>query len=53
MGLRTSYLLWGYSSDPLTNVVEVYMSQLRKKLGDGKDERLIYTVRGFGYKIES
>ncbi len=45
--------VWGYSSDPLTNVVEVCMSQLRKKLGGGKDERLIHTVRGFGYKIEA
>ncbi len=45
--------VWGYSSDPLTNVVEVCMSQLRKKLGDGDDQRLIHTVRGFGYKIEA
>jgi len=43
--------VWGYTSDPLTNVVEVYIRQLRKKIDVDEDEPLIQTVRGFGYKI--
>ena len=43
--------VWGYTSDPLTNVVEVYIRQLRKKIDIDGDEPLILTVRGFGYKI--
>ncbi|MGI9504102.1 MAG: response regulator transcription factor [Geminicoccaceae bacterium] len=43
--------VWGYTSDPLTNVVEVYIRQLRKKVDTDDNEPLIQTVRGFGYKI--
>jgi DNA-binding response OmpR family regulator len=43
--------VWGYTSDPLTNVVEVYIRQLRKKIDAIGDDPLIQTVRGFGYKI--
>jgi len=43
--------VWGYTSDPLTNVVEVYIRQLRKKIDIDDDNPLIQTVRGFGYKI--
>jgi two-component system, OmpR family, response regulator len=42
---------WGYSKHPLTNVVEVYIRQLRRKVDQGASEQLIQTVRGFGYKI--
>lgn len=43
--------VWGYTSDPLTNVVEVYIRQLRRKIDSDGDVPLIQTVRGFGYKI--
>jgi two-component system, OmpR family, response regulator len=43
--------VWGCSSHPLTNVVEVYIRQLRRKLDQGAPESLIQTVRGFGYKV--
>jgi DNA-binding response OmpR family regulator len=43
--------VWGYASDPLTNVVEVYIRQLRRKVDDGHDVALIRTVRGFGYTV--
>jgi two-component system, OmpR family, response regulator len=43
--------VWGYTADPLTNVVEVYIRQLRRKIDDGAEPPLIHTVRGFGYKI--
>lgn len=43
--------VWGVSVDPLTNVVDVYIGKLRKKI-DGDDETpLIKTVRGRGYRM--
>ncbi len=52
---RTQILeqVWGYSKHPLTNVVEVYIRQLRRKVDQGAPEPLIQTVRGFGYKIRT
>ena len=44
--------VWGYSSDPLTNVVDVYIRQLRRKIDDDYDVKLLKTVRGYGYKME-
>lgn len=41
--------VWSVSEDPLTNVIEVYVSRLRKKLGPCGG--LITTVRGVGYKM--
>jgi DNA-binding response OmpR family regulator len=40
-------LVWGYDFDPGSNVVEVYVRALRKKLG----EDAIETVRGMGYRL--
>jgi DNA-binding response OmpR family regulator len=41
--------VWGYAFDPGTNVVKVYVSSLRKKLGDD----VIETVRGVGYRLRT
>ncbi len=40
--------VWGYDYDPGSNVVDVYVGYLRKKLGE---ERIV-TVRGMGYRLE-
>ncbi|MFC4563078.1 response regulator transcription factor [Nocardiopsis mangrovi] len=40
-------LVWGYDFDGASNVVEVYVSQLRRKLGAERIE----TVRGVGYRL--
>jgi two-component system, OmpR family, response regulator len=45
--------VWGYSADPLTNVVDVYIRQLRRKIDDSFDLKLLKTVRGFGYKLDA
>lgn len=39
--------VWGYFHDPTTNLVNVYIASLRRKLG----AEVIETVRGFGYRI--
>lgn len=43
--------VWGYSKDPLTNVVDVYIARLRKKIMQPGASPLIETVRGYGYRI--
>lgn len=40
--------VWGANADPLTNVVDVYIGRLRKKLGLSKDS--LKTLRGVGYR---
>lgn len=45
--------VWGYDFGPGTNVVDIYVHYLRKKLGDGKGPHLLRTVRGVGYGIEA
>ncbi|MFN3870372.1 MAG: response regulator transcription factor [Aquificaceae bacterium] len=44
--------VWGGYSNEGSNVVDVYIKNLRSKLGD-KDHKLIKTVRGYGYMISS
>lgn len=43
--------VWNFSFDTMTNVVDVYINYLRKKVDDGAEKRLIQTVRGVGYLI--
>jgi len=45
--------VWGCSRHPLTNVVDVYIRQLRRKLDRDASVPLIQTVRGFGYKLRN
>jgi DNA-binding response OmpR family regulator len=40
--------VWGYDFDPRSNIVDVYVGYLRKKLGKGR----IASVRGMGYRLE-
>ena len=43
--------VWDVSFDGLTNVVDVYIRHLRKKVDDTHDCKLIHTVRGVGYAV--
>ncbi len=43
--------IWNYDYEGGTNVVDVYISYLRKKIDDGEETKLIHTVRGQGYVI--
>ena len=43
--------VWGYEHDPATNVVDVYIGYLRRKLGRPEDPAPIYTVRAVGYRL--
>ena len=43
--------VWGYEHDPATNVVDVYIGYLRRKLGRPDDPAPIFTVRSVGYRL--
>jgi two-component system OmpR family response regulator len=49
---RIAEAVWNYQFDPETNVVDVYVNYLRKKLSVGKRTSLIQTVRGTGYRLD-
>ena len=44
--------VWNFDYDGGTNVVDVYITYLRKKIDDGYDTKLIHTVRGVGYLLK-
>ena len=43
--------VWDDSYDPVSNLIEVYIQRLRRKLDDGQAVRLIHTRRGAGYVL--
>ncbi len=43
--------VWGLGEDPHTNVIDVYMSKLRKKIGQGPNLPEIRALRGRGYRL--
>ena len=43
--------VWKLNYDTMTNVVDVYINYLRRKIDSGFDKRLIRTIRGVGYQI--
>ena len=45
--------VWNLSFDTTTNVVDVYINYLRRKIDDGYPVKLIHTVRGVGYGLSS
>ena len=48
---RISQGVWNYDYEGGSNVVDVYIRYLRKKIDEGRDRRLIHTVRGVGYVL--
>lgn len=45
--------VWEYHFDPGTNLVDVYIQRLRRKIDDGEEVKLIQTVRGVGYCVKA
>ncbi|MGD9811114.1 MAG: winged helix-turn-helix domain-containing protein [Sphingobium sp.] len=43
--------VWNYHFDPLTNVIDVHISRLRRKIDHDGEKPLIHTVRGAGYRL--
>ncbi len=44
--------VWDYTFDSTTNVIDVYVNYLRKKIDTGHDTKLLHTVRGVGYVMK-
>jgi len=45
--------VWNLSHDTMTNIVDVYVNYLRKKVDAGSDRKLIRTIRGVGYRLQA
>jgi DNA-binding response OmpR family regulator len=45
--------VWGYDPMAATNTIDVFISNLRRKLEDGGESRLLHTKRGAGYVLKS
>jgi two-component system OmpR family response regulator len=43
--------VWDYHFDPGTNVIDVHISRLRKKIDEGTEAPLLHTIRGVGYML--
>ena len=45
--------VWDYSFDTSTNVIDVYVNYLRKKIDSGREPKLLHTMRGVGYVLKA
>jgi heavy metal response regulator len=45
--------VWDYDFDSATNVIDVYVNYLRKKIDSDRQQKLIHTVRGVGYMMKA
>jgi two-component system response regulator MprA len=45
--------VWGYDPFSMTNTIEVFVSNLRRKLEAGGEPRLLHTIRGAGYVLRA
>lgn len=45
--------IWDYNFDPQTNIVDVHISRLRRKMAAVSDDGYIHTVRGAGYVLKA
>ena len=45
--------VWDYSFDTSTNVIDVYVNYLRKKIDTAREPKLLHTVRGVGYVLKA
>jgi heavy metal response regulator len=44
--------VWDYNFDTFTNVIDVYINHLRKKIDKGRELKLLHTLRGVGYVMK-
>lgn len=45
--------LWRFENENCSNVIDVYIRYLRKKIDDGYDKKMIHTIRGVGYQLKA
>jgi DNA-binding response OmpR family regulator len=44
--------VWGYGFDTYSNLIDVHINHLRKKIDRGREHKLLHTVKGVGYVLE-
>jgi DNA-binding response OmpR family regulator len=44
--------VWGYGFDTYSNVIDVHINNLRKKIDRDFEPKLLHTLKGFGYILE-
>jgi len=44
---------WDYEYDSMSNIIDVYIRRLRRKIDGDVDDSLIQTVRGAGYRLKT
>jgi DNA-binding response OmpR family regulator len=44
---------WDYEYDSMSNIIDVYIRRLRRKIDGDTDDSLIQTVRGAGYRLKT
>ena len=44
--------VWDYNFDTMTNIIDVYVNYLRRKIDSDREHKLIHTVRGVGYVLK-
>ena len=45
--------VWGYTFDPGTNIADVFVGYLRRKLESDGEPRVLHTVRGVGFVLQA
>ena len=50
--IRFLIMFWDYDYDGASNIVDVIIKNIRKKLDNGRDKTIIYTKRGLGYFVK-
>ena len=50
--LQIAEHVWDYDFVAMSNVVDVYVRYLRRKLGDDREPQLLWTIRGAGYQLK-
>ncbi len=44
--------LWDFAANSMSNIIDVHVKNLRKKIGDDEEQKIVETVRGIGYRIQ-
>jgi DNA-binding response OmpR family regulator len=45
--------LWGFEFESFSNIVDAHIKNLRRKIGSNRSQKILETVRGIGYRLNS
>lgn len=44
--------LWDFAANSMSNIIDVHVKNLRKKIGDDEHQKIVETIRGVGYRLQ-